>query len=835
METHFTGEHYLPGLLGNFFIILSFTSALLATVSFYFASKSTAEKGNSEIQTTWNRIAHYSFFVHGAAVIFIISTLFFMLLNHYYEYHYVWQHSNNEMPLRYIFSCFWEGQEGSFLLWTFWNVVLGIILMFTLSAKSGIKPPEFFNWENPVMAIFSSVQVFLTSMLLGIYFNNFHIGSNPFTVLLREHPDFSNAPIFQNAGYLSQIDGRGLNPLLQNYWMTIHPPTLFLGFALTLVPFCFAVSALWQKKFTQWIKPALPWTFFGIAILGLGVLMGGAWAYEALSFGGFWAWDPVENASLVPWITLVGAGHVMLINKKKESSSGMLFFLAIITFLLILYSTFLTRSGILGDASVHAFTDLGMSGQLLIYLFFYFVLSLILFFSRLKELKTQKEEDALLSREFWMFICALVLLVSAFQISSTTSIPVFNKIFNSHLAPPAQAIEHYNSWQVPMAIIISFIMGFSQHLKYKKTGIKKFIIQVVPSVFVSLGISLLFGYLTGMLHLKNLLYLILLLTSSFAVLGNLDYFLRIMKGKVAGVGPSMAHVGFGMILFGALVSQSQQKNISTNVSGVDIEQVSKELQNQENTLLFKNDTVPMGDYFVSYSGKRKEGINVLYKVDYLSKDSAGSFVNSFSLFPRVQINPRMGNVSEPDTRHFWSKDIYTHVTYAELEENKVEESDFNEPENHKMGKGDTIFSTRAIIVLQEFNTNVDRPRLGLNDSDLAVGARLNVTTMNGKKFSVLPVFILRKNVVFPVYDEIPEEGLRFTFGKIFPQENKIEISVFESKKKKQKEFIIMKAVLFPYINVLWAGSILFFLGTLISVYQRIKKNIFHLKSTKELK
>jgi cytochrome c-type biogenesis protein CcmF len=134
-----------------------------------------------------------------------------------FEYHYIWQHSNTEMPMQYIMSSFWEGQEGSFLLWLFWHVVLGLVLMF--SAK---------KWESPVMAVFALVQAFLVSMLLGTQLGDFRLGSSPF-VLLRDHPDFMNLPFLQNATYLANLDGRGLNPLLQNYWMTIHPPTLFLG------------------------------------------------------------------------------------------------------------------------------------------------------------------------------------------------------------------------------------------------------------------------------------------------------------------------------------------------------------------------------------------------------------------------------------------------------------------------------------------------------------------------------------------------------------------------------------------------------------------------------
>ena len=158
-------------------------------------------------------------------------------------------------------------------------------------------------------------------------------------------------------------DGNDLNPLLQNYWMVIHPPVLFMGFASTIVPFAFAIAGLWKKKFGEWTKPALPWALFSAAVFGVGIMMGAMWAYESLTFGGYWAWDPVENASLVPWLILVSGIHTLLIYKHTGHSLRATHIFFILVFGFILYSTFLTRTGILGDTSVHAFTDLGMNFQ----------------------------------------------------------------------------------------------------------------------------------------------------------------------------------------------------------------------------------------------------------------------------------------------------------------------------------------------------------------------------------------------------------------------------------------------------------------------------------------
>ena len=802
----YIGEHLLPGRIGNTFVLFSFACALLASLSYFFASKDQTEKNS------WQSIARIAFRLHSLSVVGIVAVLFYMLLNHYFEYEYVWHHSNKTMPIRYIFSCFWEGQEGSFLLWTFWQVILGNILIRISK-----------DWEAPVMTVISLVQAFLASMLLGIYIFEIKIGSNPFTVLLRETPDFANIPLFKNPNYLEKLDGRGLNPLLQNYWMTIHPPTLFLGFALTVVPFAYAIAGLWREKFSEWQKPALPWAYIGIMILGTGILMGGAWAYEALSFGGFWAWDPVENSSLVPWLTLVGAAHVMLIHKHNGQSLLATFFLTFITFILILYSTFLTRSGILGETSVHAFTDLGMSGQLLIYLFFFLFLSLFLLIIKWKKFPKQMGEEAIWSREFWMFLGALVFLISSFHIMFNTSLPVWNKLFGLKMAPSANIIQYYNSWQIPFAFLVTLFIGVGQFLKYKSTDVKEllkklslaFLISVLVTVIIAFGLSL-----------KNLFYCLLLFSSIFCVLANTDYMIRILKGKVKKAGASIAHVGFGLILLGALISTAKKDIISINTSGKDVESLDKQLSNNSNILLTTGDTLQMGKYYVTYKGKKKTGINIYFEIEYFTKNDSGKYKYEFTLKPLVQVNQRMGNIAEPDTRHFLVKDIYTHVTFADLEtlEEKTAQGEYAQSKNHVLSVGDTIFSSNSMIILNALDGHIDRKQYNFSDSDIVVSANFTVFDMNKKKYFVQPLYVIKNGVVDPLEATIVNLGLKFMFWKINPEKGNIEISISE-KKSNARDFIVMEAIIFPCINVLWTGCIIMIIGTLLAVWQRVKKQI----------
>ncbi|HEX4877601.1 MAG TPA: cytochrome c biogenesis protein CcsA, partial [Chitinophagaceae bacterium] len=459
----YTGEHLLPGQLGHFFIILSLVASLVATFAYFKSAQSTL----SEDGGYWKKLARYAFITEVISVLAIFFILFYIIYNHLFEYKYAWQHSSRSLEVKYLLACFWEGQEGSFLLWSIWHCLIGLVIMRT--AK---------KWEAPVMAVLSFSQVALATMIAGVYFFGWKMGSNPF-ILLRDSGVLDNAPALHinfdvnqplKQDYMSSItDGNDLNPLLQNYWMVIHPPVLFLGFATTVVPFAYAMAGLWKKDFGEWTKQALPWSLFSAAVLGMGIMMGAIWAYESLSFGGYWAWDPVENASLVPWMVLIAGIHTLLIYKHTGHSLRATYLFFILTFGFILYSTFLTRSGILGEASVHAFTDLGMNWQLLTFLLIFVIPSLVLFAVRYKEIPSIKKEENTSSREFWMFIGSLIFFLSAIVIIGKTSLPVVNKVLGTNIAPPEDAEFAYNSIQVYVAIIIALLTAIAQYFKYKKT------------------------------------------------------------------------------------------------------------------------------------------------------------------------------------------------------------------------------------------------------------------------------------------------------------------------------------------------------------------------------
>ena len=466
--------------------------------------------------------------------------------------------------------------------------------------------------------------------------------------------------------------------------MTIHPPTLFLGFAACSVPFAYAVGALWRRDLTGWIKPVLPWAFFAVGILGAGILMGGAWAYEALSFGGFWAWDPVENSSLVPWMVLVAGAHMLLINRNRKKPTALFstVYLSILAFLLVLYSTFLTKSGVLGDTSVHSFVDSGILPQLLAYLLSFVALGHLMllednasrkiygglalatlglvaagqpalgFLAFLgvmaaaairafrKEFKSDEEEDALWSREFWMFVGSLLLVLGAVHITWQTSVPVFNHFLEPFspllswaegvtgwsvlgdlaqhdLAPGTDLDRTYHLVQVPLAVLIFLLMGLAQWLKYKNSDIR---VVAGKLVRATLGAVVLTGALLVLYDFKSheIPRVALLFATLFAALSNADYIAQMWKGKLDTMGSPLAHVGFALTIFGAVISTAQKDVISQNRIG-DISTLNEELNNATDLLLMEGDTLPMGPYFVSYEKRRQEGIHVLFDMAYFER------------------------------------------------------------------------------------------------------------------------------------------------------------------------------------------------------------------------
>ncbi|MGA3014822.1 MAG: cytochrome c biogenesis protein CcsA [Bacteroidales bacterium] len=637
MNIQYIGEHLLPGMIGKTFLWISFITAIIATI-LYFINVRRKEESSKPVRF----YARGFFILHSFSLVSVAGLLYYLIFKHYYEYAYVWQYSSSLLPLKYIISCFWAGQEGSFLVWAVFQALIGLILII-VSRK----------WEDHVVSVISLSQVFVTSMMLGVHLLSLKIGGSPFTLLRDTYSNVQDS-IFLHADYLSMIkDGNGLNPLLENIWMTIHPPILFLGYALSLVPFAYAISGLIKKEYASWIRIALPWTILSLTVLGSGILLGGAWAYVSLTFGGFWSWDPVENSSLVPWMTLVAGLHFMLIAKKQRYALLLAFLFITLSYILVLYASYLTRSGVLADSSAHSFTDNGMTAQLLLFLLAFLVLAISLIIIRAKKFSERKTE-ILLSREFWMFVGAIIVVLAAFQIIFTTSLPVFNSIFRTNIAPPSDRVAFYNRWQTPYVLLIAGFIAFTQFLHYNVNSGRVFLKRMAIPLIVGIFILILFA-IDEIITKSNLVLAILFIL--FSILSSI-YNLIFQSSRPRNLPAILTHIGFLVFVLGTMMTFSNSRIISSNTSQFDLGDMKT---NAENLLLVKGDTLYMSGFYVVYNQEEQKGNITTFKVDFL-KAKRGKYVKTFSLYPSVNRNSRMGDVYNPDTRHFLWMDYYAYIS-----------------------------------------------------------------------------------------------------------------------------------------------------------------------------
>ncbi|NJB85331.1 cytochrome c-type biogenesis protein CcmF [Lewinella marina] len=741
-EIQYLNEHLGPRYIGHFAILLSFFAAILSMVSYFLATQYRGEVLRSR---SWQRLGQLSFLAHGAAVFTVIGCIFYAMLNQYYEYQYVTAHVDGQLQQRYIFSAFWEGQEGSFLLWSFWHVILGYVLMVT--ARS---------WEKPVMAVVCSVQVIIVSMLLGVHFGFgdllVKLGSNPL-LLLRETV---NAPIFQQADYVELLRGNGLNPSLQNYWMTIHPPTLFLGFASTVVPFAYAVAGLWTGRHKEWLNPGLKWSLFSAGILGIGILMGAAWAYEALNFGGYWAWDPVENTSLVPWLMLVAGIHTNLISRATGQGIRATYLFYLFTFVLIVYSTFLTRSGVLGDTSVHAFTEMGLEAQLLFFLGFYFVLSLGLVIWRWRHIPVPEKEESTSSREFWMFIGSLTLFMSAVLITGSTSLPVYNEIrqafdpvFDGLTLTDPEA--HHNRFQIWIGIFVGLLSGAAQYLRWRERKFSNHFRWFARHTGLALVGAGLLTYLTLLwIEAPTLPYKAMLFAGWFAVWANIDYLFFFVRKDPKIAGSVVSHLGFGIMLIGIMASSGNKRIISQNQ--FLMEGLTEDEQLARSTVrLYEGIPLGMEDYIVTFTGDTIEGMNRRYFMDYQRMNEAGEVVEEFQLEPNVLYDKGFEKIAitNPSTKHYWNRDVFTVIMGLPPEEQSVtvrqqtedslqyrvlplvrgQQSQFQDTVDIPQRDRSIIYT--YTIGLEDFSRHPSHPEYTPEPGDIGMGAKVRAVRTGG--------------------------------------------------------------------------------------------------------
>ena len=516
-------------------------AALVASMTCYLVA--CARRGALDGGAGWTRGGRAAFLLAVAGVLGASATLGTLLVTHRFDVQYVYDHSARAMSPLYYFPSFWAGQEGSFLLWGFWISVLGVVLAWTSGGA-----------ERRVMPIYASVLLFLVGMVTI---------RSPFL------------PTVDQFGIqATPTEGLGLNPNLENYWMVIHPPTLFLGFAALTVPFAFALAALfWRGDLASvndgWLRRALPWGLFSFAVLGLAMMMGGYWAYEMLGWGGFWEWDPVENGPFVPWMGILGFLHAAQIQRVRGGFSKPTLLFALLPLSGAMYETFLTRTGVLDKFSVHSFSTLGgaannvLLGALLVAVF----VSVGTLLWRAKAIpKGETTTEDIQSREFGFTMAVVVLTLCGLIAALGLSAPLLTGLgVKLHIADFQGAVreDYHNKALFPIAVLLALGMGLGPHLAWRGRGGPdggKLVWSYGLSVLAAAAFVVASKYLGTPLTRVHLIPQLLLFTASiFAVISNLLLLRRLFpsKGGVRGaspwtVGGVLSHVGAAVLLLGVV-------------------------------------------------------------------------------------------------------------------------------------------------------------------------------------------------------------------------------------------------------------------------------------------
>lgn len=758
-------------MIGNILIVSVFVFSILTTV-FYFIS------GRNERFIKLGRIAYYLL-----TASFVLTSMFMLsnIVSHDYTYKYIWEHSSNELPDYLLVATFYAGQEGSFLLWGLLMTIVGYFLMPYVQ-KHG--------FESYAMGIFGFV-IFFVALILLI--------KNPFT-LIWDVPEW-DIPV----GYEPE-NGRGLNPVLQNYWISIHPPILFTGYASLTAPFAIAMAGLLKGEHRKWIKVALPWTLWAAGILGFGIMLGGFWAYETLGWGGFWAWDPVENSSLIPWLFIVASVHTMLVAKKSGGLLKTNYFLVTLSFIFVLYASFLTRSGILGDTSVHSFVDPGQAvyNLLLIMMLVFAGLSIFYLFFSLKKVPKPTKGFELSSKEYGMSLGASVLILIASLVVIGTSKPILSDLLGGLVDIQRSVVEPeiYNNINLWLGALMLLLSSYVVYFDWKKTNLKNITKKTFLPLLVAVGFTILMTFF-GLKTPKNI---ILFFTTIFSIYVSLDFIFKYLTKSLKLTGAYLAHLGIAFLVLGALSSGAYSEN--------------------ERLQLNEGETGEVLGYEITYNGKKaiethwtdreKYELNITVK-----KDGETFDVNPIQYWS--DYNDREQPFFEPGIEAQLIGDIYVFPYSLEMK--------FKNPPLilSKMQKESIpLDSNYNIQLLKYIMPKPDE----FKEQGVKFGSLIRLSSLDFVlEDTIYTIFDQESKKYLPVWKEYKDIGLDIAFVQMDVQEELSETKAVYAFREiggfmeKPYDIFTFEVSTKPFIKLVWIGTILIALGFFISIAKHLEKSV----------
>lgn len=663
-------------LLGTFLIVTAIAMALLATVSYVLVIR-----GNRPA------LMYGRFGVYAAlgAVVMAWTLMLTLFLARRFDIEYVNSYSSRDLDFFFTIAASWAGQPGSFMIWVLWGCIASTFLVQRSK-----------HFEPYVLGVMMLVQAALLVFVLIL---------NPFKPLIDPLTGLVTTP----------ADGRGLNPLLHNFWMIIHPPVLFIGYALSTVPFAFAVGALLRHDYDTWVTRALPWTIGAWSFLGLALLLGGYWAYETLGWGGYWGWDPVENSSLVPWIILTALLHGMVLQRSQGALRKTNLLMALSVYVLVFYATFLTRSGVYANFSVHSFVAEGIFESLVGFLVLLFVGSLGLFLWRWRDIPSRSLSDKFFSRDSFFVLAIIALVVTALVVGVGTSMPVISAIpgvghtlqglmgqafeldDGTLMNPQAQPFEDgrfslapsfYQQTTPPLGVVIVVLMTIGPLLGWRDTNMR----HLLRALRWPAAAAVVAAIVAMLVNVRDLLALFYVAGGTFALGTNLVMLVRTLRGGWMRIGGYLSHVGFAIMVLG-LIGSSAYATPEARIS----------LSPGESTRLYGYEFI-----FNGYKlDEQQRGV-----LDFSVSDGR----TTFSAKPYLYENERMGaTMTTPSIHSFIWHDLY--IAPAGFDP----ERDGKRP---VLGQGETVAMGPYEVTFLGFN--IDREAMMSGNGVLRVGAPLRV-------------------------------------------------------------------------------------------------------------
>jgi cytochrome c-type biogenesis protein CcmF len=661
-----------------------------------------------------------------------------LIFTHDFTYQYVASYSSRAMPPHYLYAAFWGGQEGTFLLWALVTCSLGLVLM---RVRQTLTLPAMFFLNLPLV-------------MLGLV-----------TVM--------RGPFLTFPAGMAPPDGQGLNPLLQDPWMTIHPPILFVGFSSLVAPFAIAMAALVRKDIDGWIKPVLPWVVFSTAILATGFIMGGVWAYKVLGWGGYWGWDPVENGSLIPWLSNIALLHGLLVQRVTGSLRRTNFFLAITSYVLVLYASFLTRSGVLADFSVHSFVNLGLNGFLLSFLFLIAIAGYGLLLFRLRQIPAPAQPLGNFSRESMMWLGQLVFMLMCALVAVGMSAPLITKMFG----PPSNVqTSYYNLVNAPLAIAMGLLLGIAPLMRWRHQDPAALLQAALPSVLVALLVTL--G--AAIAGVRDLTPGAIVFASAFALASNAVVTVRGFRASWKHGIAYLGHMGASILLIGVIASSNYGRSAQIQLP----------------------------------HGQERAALGYQLRFDGVTQDGEGKDQMRIAVAApegRFEAKPTMfwseynqGYMKKPHIERFWSHDVY--ISPLEMVDDAPDRALW-------LAKGESRQVGSATYTFVDFDRQMGEV--------VRLAARLRVE-IGGRTVPARPV--LEINTVSGTRSSIPDYlpgGGSVQIVSVDPNTGRVALEVpGMNAASSAGEVLAIEVSTKPLINLVWLGAIVMLASAFLSVIRR---------------